>query len=67
LQWQYDRENPECIQDKNYDVQWADFEKLIYGIQKQNRQDACSTARKVCQTFLSDIIGTDKNVCPTKK
>jgi hypothetical protein len=24
-------------------VQWADFEKLIYGKQKGNRQDACST------------------------
>jgi len=43
LQWQSDRENPEYIQDKNYDVQWADFEKLIYGKQKQNRQGACST------------------------
>jgi len=43
LQWQYDRENPEYIQDKNYDVQWADFEKLIYGKQNVNRQDVCST------------------------
>ncbi len=43
LQWQFDRGNPEYIHDKNYDVQWTDFERLIYGKQKRNRQDACST------------------------
>jgi len=43
LQWQFDRENPEYIQNKNYDVQWADFEKLIYGKQKGNRQHVWST------------------------
>ena len=43
LQWRYDRENHEYIQDKNYDVQWADFEKLIYGKQNGSRQQVCST------------------------
>jgi putative transposase len=43
LQWQFDRENPEHIQNTNYDVQWDDFSKLIYGKQKMNRQDTCFT------------------------
>jgi len=31
LQWQYDRENPECIQDNDYEKQWGDFEEKIFG------------------------------------
>ena len=30
LQWQYDRENPEHIPNKNYENQWGDFEEIIY-------------------------------------
>lgn len=55
LQWQFDRENPEYIQDKNYDVQWADFEKLIYGKQKGNRQHVWST----CNKYYDQEIKTD--------
>jgi REP element-mobilizing transposase RayT len=31
LQWQYDQENPEHIQDKGYQEEWGDFERLIFG------------------------------------
>jgi len=41
LQWQYDRENPEHIQDKSYENQWGDFEEILYG--------------KICIISKSDI------------
>jgi REP element-mobilizing transposase RayT len=34
LKWQFDRENPHCIQDKTYDHQWCLFEEVIYGKRK---------------------------------
>jgi REP element-mobilizing transposase RayT len=41
LQWLYDRENPEHIQDKSYEDQWGDFEEILYG--------------KICIISKSDI------------
>jgi len=31
LQWQFDRENPHYIQDKEYKNKWGNIEKIIYG------------------------------------
>ena len=30
LQWQFDKENPQCIQDKVYEKQWARLEDMLY-------------------------------------
>jgi putative transposase len=38
LQWQLDRENPDCIRDKIYDNKWYDLERLIYGKVKPTEQ-----------------------------
>ena len=31
LQWQFDRENPHYIQDEEYEENWREVEKMIYG------------------------------------
>jgi hypothetical protein len=38
LQWQYDRENPEHIRDKDYQEEWGDFERMILGKTKVNNE-----------------------------
>ncbi len=49
LQWQYDRENPEHVQDRTYYDRWGKFEEMLYGeISDKNRElrtgkDAYST------------------------
>ena len=30
LQWQFNKENPQCIQDKVYEKQWARLEDMLY-------------------------------------
>lgn len=40
LQWQFDRENPEYIQDKDYQEEWGDFERMVFGKTKMNNEQA---------------------------
>jgi len=52
LQWQYDRENPEHIPNKNYENQWGDFEEIIYS-KTITEQTGCLFHRQ--KTGKSDI------------
>ncbi|OGC80948.1 MAG: hypothetical protein A2W07_04205 [candidate division Zixibacteria bacterium RBG_16_43_9] len=51
LQWQFDRENPGSIQDKDYEKQWGDFDKRIFGERIMQQ-----TGVSVVPTGRSDIL-----------
>jgi REP element-mobilizing transposase RayT len=50
LQWQYDRENPEHVQDNAYHNQWHYVEKMLYNGASENNNQRIRTGKDACST-----------------